>query len=376
VSGPSDTDGVSVMEGDSVNLYTGVETNQQEKIRWYFNHRRIAQINGDLSFVCTDVQCEEADERFRDRLQLDHQTGSLTIVNTRTTDSGLYLLKIISSSGFSDKIFNVTIHGVFGSGEDGVSVFVIEGDSVCFQTSVNTNQQGKIRWYFDDTRIAEINGDLSKSCTDVQCKNGDERFRDRLNLDHQTGSLTITDITNTDVGLYKLKIASRNNNESDKTFIFAIRGVSAGKPKETMSVKEGEAVTLDPGEIKNPNNVMAWYFKEIPIAEITGDRRKTCTDDRCKDRFRNRLEVKTRSLILTNTTIGDSGNYTVQISSSRFSIIRSISVNVTTAPDPGGIWRPVGRLRMSSVCDGNDLLHLNKKCLSELLPESSVQRAL
>ncbi|KTG30893.1 hypothetical protein cypCar_00037562 [Cyprinus carpio] len=84
-----DTDimSVSVMEGDSVTLHTGVETNQQDRIRWYFNYTRIAQITGDLSLICTDVQCNEDTERFRDRLKLDHQTGSLTIMNAKTTDS-------------------------------------------------------------------------------------------------------------------------------------------------------------------------------------------------------------------------------------------------------------------------------------------------
>ncbi len=29
------------------------------------------------------------------------------------------------------------------------------------------------------------------------------------------------------------------------------------------SVKEGESVTLDPGVIKNPNDLMAWHFNDI-----------------------------------------------------------------------------------------------------------------
>ncbi len=105
-------DGLSafVMEGDSVALHTNVETQQQEIIRWYFKDTRIAQITGDLSFICTDVQCNEGTERFRDRLKLDHQTGSLIITNTRTTDSGLYELKIISISYSSEKTFSVTVH--------------------------------------------------------------------------------------------------------------------------------------------------------------------------------------------------------------------------------------------------------------------------
>uniref|UniRef100_A0A8C2D998 Ig-like domain-containing protein n=1 Tax=Cyprinus carpio TaxID=7962 RepID=A0A8C2D998_CYPCA len=101
---------VNVTEGDSVTLPTDVTTIQHETIKWYFNDTRIAQITGDLSRICTDVQCNEGTERFRDRLKLDHQTGSLTIMNSRTTDSGLYQLEIINTGRDSEKIFNVTVH--------------------------------------------------------------------------------------------------------------------------------------------------------------------------------------------------------------------------------------------------------------------------
>ncbi len=94
------TDRVSVfaMEGDSVSLNTNAKTSHQKKIKWFFNDTRIAQISDYLSKTCTDVQCNEGTERFRDRLKLDHQTESLTITNTRTTDSGVYHLEIITNS--------------------------------------------------------------------------------------------------------------------------------------------------------------------------------------------------------------------------------------------------------------------------------------
>ncbi|ROL55098.1 hypothetical protein DPX16_0793 [Anabarilius grahami] len=203
------------MQGDSVTLNTGVQTNRLEDIKWYFNSTRIAQISGDLSYICTDVQCNEGTERFRGRLKLDHQTGSLTIMNTRNTDSGDYKLKIIFSSSDSEMIFSVTVHGVSAAERDEVKrKSVKEGESVTLDPGVINNPNDVMTWYFNDILIAEITGDQSRICTYVQC---DERFRDRLKLDHQTGSLNIMNTRNTDSGEYQLKIIINNSSFSITT---------------------------------------------------------------------------------------------------------------------------------------------------------------
>ncbi|XP_077081527.1 uncharacterized protein LOC143735283 [Siphateles boraxobius] len=192
------SDEVSVTEGDSVTLNTNVKMNQQEDIKWYFNNTRIAEITGDLSKICTD---EQHTERFRDRLKLDHQTGSLTITNTRNTDSGEYQLLINSSN---EKIFNVIVHGVSAAERDEIKKkSVKEGESVTLIFFVKKNPNDLMLWYFNDILIAEINRDQSINDT--------ERFRDRLKLDLQTGSLTITNTIFTDSGLYKQQMIINNN---------------------------------------------------------------------------------------------------------------------------------------------------------------------
>ncbi|XP_016116389.1 CD48 antigen-like [Sinocyclocheilus grahami] len=109
----ADTDAVKsvpVTEGDSVTLNTRLtEIQKADQILWKFGTNRslIAQISREAGISST---YDGLDERFRDRLQLDHQTGSLNITNTSTTDSGLYEVSIKNSSSATKKIFTVTVY--------------------------------------------------------------------------------------------------------------------------------------------------------------------------------------------------------------------------------------------------------------------------
>uniref|UniRef100_A0A8C1PC42 Ig-like domain-containing protein n=1 Tax=Cyprinus carpio TaxID=7962 RepID=A0A8C1PC42_CYPCA len=92
--------------------------------------------------------------------------------------------------------------GVFGE-----SVSVTEGDSVTLHTDLTEiHEDDDILWKFgaEDSLIGEINrGDQIFSTF----KGADGRFKDRLKLDKQTGSLTITDITTELAGVYELQIS-------------------------------------------------------------------------------------------------------------------------------------------------------------------------
>ncbi|XP_058618040.1 uncharacterized protein LOC131531351 isoform X2 [Onychostoma macrolepis] len=96
----------SVKEGESVTLDPGLIKKPNDTMKWHFNDVLIAEFTEDQNKICTDDLC---DGRFRDRLKLDHQTGSLTITNTRTTDSGDYQLQIINSQSSIIRSFGITV---------------------------------------------------------------------------------------------------------------------------------------------------------------------------------------------------------------------------------------------------------------------------
>ncbi len=99
-----------VMEGDSVTLHTDLtEIQGDDLILWTFGPKdtHIAKINKAHNEIFHDG----VDGRFRDRLHLDNQTGSLTITNTSTEHSGPYKIEIVTENRVSIKTFSVTVYG-------------------------------------------------------------------------------------------------------------------------------------------------------------------------------------------------------------------------------------------------------------------------
>ncbi|XP_016430707.1 uncharacterized protein LOC107757661 [Sinocyclocheilus rhinocerous] len=92
------------MEGDSITLNTDVtEIHEDDDILWKFGAENslIAQIKRENQIF--------PDGRFRDRLKLDHQTGSLNITNITTKHAGLYEVKITGARR-STKTFSLSVY--------------------------------------------------------------------------------------------------------------------------------------------------------------------------------------------------------------------------------------------------------------------------
>ncbi len=104
-----DTDEISVKKGDSVTLNSDLtEIIDGDHFWWWFGSKNtlIAEMNVINDSISDDV----LDGRFRDRLKLDKQTGSLTITNITTEHYGRYLLMIFGEKP-SLKAFNVSVYG-------------------------------------------------------------------------------------------------------------------------------------------------------------------------------------------------------------------------------------------------------------------------
>ncbi|XP_039536817.1 uncharacterized protein LOC120485240 isoform X1 [Pimephales promelas] len=196
---------VIVMEGDSVTLNTNVtEIKREDTILWMFgdDNSIIANMNEATGMFST-----KEDERFGDRLELDKQTGSLTIRNIRTEHTGLYQLKIKSTT-VTTKRFSVTVR------DDVVSVSLMEGDTVTLQTGVTKiEKDDQILWKFRDrgVLIADLNGSI------------DARWRNVVKLSDHTRDLIIRNIQIEHSGDYELEI----NNSSTilhRKFHIAVSG--------------------------------------------------------------------------------------------------------------------------------------------------------
>uniref|UniRef100_A0A8C1T7I0 Ig-like domain-containing protein n=1 Tax=Cyprinus carpio TaxID=7962 RepID=A0A8C1T7I0_CYPCA len=308
-------DEISVKKGDSVTLNSDLTEIDYDLILWtylYMSEKAIIAVNKPYNIVT--VHDDVLDGRFRDRLKLDNQTGSLTITDITTEHAGDYLLLIIGAKQ-SFKVFSVSVYDsvhccgsteavirlvlsalvgvatvivlvydirsrraeldqaqihtptVFADSDALTPVSVTEGDSVTLNSGLTEIQNDDlITWTFghSETLIAQI---LKKAQLFSTSHGEAAGFRDRLKLDHQTGSLTITNIRAEHAGVYELLIVG--GKLSSKYFIVSVNGVSADEEK-SVSVMKRDSVTTQTAVTEMHEDSTLWTFgaETSQIAEI------------------------------------------------------------------------------------------------------------
>ncbi|XP_026103102.1 uncharacterized protein LOC113074477 [Carassius auratus] len=203
---------VSVTEGDSVSLNSGVsEVQRNDQILWMFNinnsYTRIAEIHRQNIYIDDNTLI------FGDRLQMDNQTGSLTIRNIRSEHSGLYKLTIIKAAGVTYKSFSVAVYAPLPS------PVITRDTSNCSSSSSSSSSKRSsvsrclllcsvlnvsavtLSWYKGNSLLSSISvSDLSISLSlplEIECL--DDSYRCVINntISNQTTHLDITHLCHT-----------------------------------------------------------------------------------------------------------------------------------------------------------------------------------
>ncbi|KTF75818.1 hypothetical protein cypCar_00029745 [Cyprinus carpio] len=318
-------------EGETVRLQTGVtEIQKDDLILWKFEPKNvlIAKIDGQSN----ESNVYDDDDRFRDRLELDNQTGDLTITNTKSTDSGVYELQIKSRNKDLYKKFNVLVWLN--------TLKYTVGDSVTLQTGVTAlNKDDGILWKFSDKDIfiAELNRATNQT---KLYKGPDGRFRDRLQLNQRTGDLTIRNISRAHSDVYTLQITSGKKSTCKRFMVIA--HVSSfmwccDKNKEkTVYGTEGGSVTLHNETEIQKDDLVLWMFGPEDSLIARGEINKAIfstgfsTSFSTEGKFRNKLNLddQTGSLTITNSTTEHSGVYKLLIISSRETKYKRFKVTI------------------------------------------------
>ncbi|XP_052008452.1 uncharacterized protein LOC127661670 [Xyrauchen texanus] len=225
-------------------------------------------------------------------------------------------------------LFSIFVDIVFGAE---TAKEVTEGGSVTLKTDTETQGFILLEWIFLPTNsvIARVDGEFKK-VTNVD----KTLFRDRIQLD-QTGLLTIRNIRTKHSGQYKAEISSSTGTSSEIFNVTVNDSPLVHKQREylkTVSVKQGDTVTLNNDVGTHGDELILWRFgpEGSLIAKCDKEDNNISLYDNAYGSFKGRIQLdQTGSLIITNTSVKDSGHYQLHITNNIETKHKIFSVSVS-----------------------------------------------
>ncbi|KAL7841727.1 hypothetical protein SRHO_G00254180 [Serrasalmus rhombeus] len=255
------------LEGNTVTIHTGLTGVQSDAhILWFYRSESVDIKIVNSLIIRGEIITDYDSERFRDRLQLNRTSGSLTIRNISREDSGLYkLLEFIITGKISVWSFSVDVYAavlkpvIRNQAEFKRSVSLRESCSpLC---SVEKGKDVSLAWYEEKERISSISSSDSS-----------ERLYLPLNK------------TNPDCSTYTCVAAnpvSTQTTQLDITELCYNNTVSGTKGPRDLS-KSLAAVLTPVGLIVALSILFVWIWK------------KKTKQQACEDAELNYAEVKTK----------------------------------------------------------------------------------
>ncbi|ROL55103.1 hypothetical protein DPX16_0798 [Anabarilius grahami] len=300
------------MEGDSVTLFTDLtEIHEDEDILWNFGIEKSQIATKKKKQHIFFTYSNGPDGRFRDRLKLDDQTGSLTITNIRTEHAGLYEVKI-SGGTITSKTFSVSVYAV---NVGHVTLSWYKGNSLLSSISVSDLSISlslplEVEYQDKNTYSCVLNNPISNQTQHLDITHLCHTCADSI-YDRDSVSLIVLISAAAAAGSLLIVVSFS---------IFCIcRKCRKGVFGDSVSVMEGDSVTLytDLTEICEDEDIL-WRFgaEKSLIAKISIENQIFSTFNGPDERFRDRLKLddQTGSLTITNIRTEHAGVYQLEIS--------------------------------------------------------------
>nr|XP_046228566.1 uncharacterized protein LOC124050264 [Scatophagus argus] len=246
---------VTKRDGETVTLHINKTTDPLKNYLWSYGPQHPVRVitivtNGEVTVV--------NGTRFGNRLHIHVETGSITISNLTTKDTGVFQVQIITETGLLTQNFNLTVQDNYV-----ITHNVLVGNNVTLDPGVKQLQkEHNVSWTLGEN----FSGKLIAWWKNFEIFM-EESFKDVLQLNPQTGSLSIIGVTKNQTGFYCVTILL-----GDYPHIRRQHSVRVFEPVSEPHVSRDTTRSLNDGncsivcsEKNAPEVTLAWYSGEKEI---------------------------------------------------------------------------------------------------------------